>query len=108
MNEPIVTHLYYKLKLSAELAFDNPPALERDLSKFKFVLDPAGQLEVTMKSNVSTEAEARSIVEPYLRSWELDHFLTTGRKEFWFEFNNSTIVERDPEQSGGKVIYAGL
>lgn len=107
MNEPIVTHLYYELKLSDELAFDNPPPLEQDLSDFKFVLN-AGQLDITMKSEVPTEAQARDIVEPYLKSWETDHFLKTGRKEFWFNFNNSVIVDKNPTGTGGKVIHAGL
>lgn len=65
-------------------------------------------MEVTMKREVETEIEARSIVDPYLRSWELDHFLMTGRREFWFEFNNSVIIDKSPTRPGDKVIHAGL
>jgi hypothetical protein len=107
MNEPIVTHLYYELKLSSELDFDNPPPLESDLPDFKLILN-AGQLEVLMNIEVSSEVIARSIVEPFLRSWELDQFLTTGRKEFWFEFKNSIIIDKSPTRPGDVVIHAGV
>lgn len=107
MNEPVVTQLFYDLKLSSELAFNNPPPLEQELCDFKFILQ-AGQLEVTMKREVQTEKDARNIVDPYLRSWELDHFLTTGRKEFWFHFKNSIIVDKKPTRPGDIVIHVGV
>lgn len=107
MNEPIVTQLNYELKLSKELAFDNPPPLEQELPEFKFLL-LAGQLNVTMNKEVETEKDARSIVDPYLKSWELDHFLETGRKEFWFEFKDSVIIDKKPNRPGDKVIQVGL
>ena len=93
--------------LSRELEFDNPPPLEQDLSDFKIVLKE-GRLEVIMKREVQTEVEARTAVEPNLRSWELDHFLSVGRREFWFEFNNSVIIDKSPTPPGDKVVHVGL
>lgn len=93
MNEPVVESLNYILKTSDEISFDNPPILEDELPSFNIKLEN-GNLNVEMKDFFKTEDEARSFVEPYLKAWELDNFLTFGRKEFWFEFEKSTIIER--------------
>jgi hypothetical protein len=107
MNQPVVTSLYYELKLSPELDFSDPPPIEREVSEFKLILKD-GQLETIMKREVQTEVEARNIVEPYLRSWELDLFLNSGRKEFWFEFKNSVVIDKNPVSKEGKVIHVGV
>ncbi len=95
MNDPIVESLNYILKTSDEISFDNPPILEEEFTSFKLRLEN-GSLNVEMKNNCATEDQARSFVDPYLKAWELDYFLTFGRKEFWFEFINSKIVDRNP------------
>jgi hypothetical protein len=107
MNQSIVTSLYYELKLTTELAFDDPPPIEKELPEFKLILKD-GQLEVIMKREVRTELEARNIAEPYLRSWELDLFLNSGRKEFWFDFKNSVAIDKNPASKEGKVIHVGV
>ncbi|WP_310378614.1 hypothetical protein [Flavobacterium sp.] len=95
MNDPIVESLNYILKTSDEISFDNPPILEEEFTSFKLRLEN-GSLNVEIKNNCATEDQARSFVDPYLKAWELDYFLTFGRKEFWFEFINSKIVDRNP------------
>lgn len=100
MNEPVVESLNYILKLSDEISFDNPPILEEEFTSFKLRLEN-GSLNIEMKNNCATEEQARSFVEPYLKAWELDYFLTFGRKEFWFEFNNSKIVDKNPKCFNG-------
>lgn len=96
MNEPVVESLNYILKTSDEISFDNPPILEEEFTSFKLRLEN-GSLNIEMKNNCATEEQARSFVEPYLKAWELDNFLTFGRKEFWFEFLNSKIVDKNPK-----------
>jgi hypothetical protein len=99
MNDPIVEALFYKLKLSNEISFKNAPSLETAFSSFCLKLN-GDILKVIMKEYCPTEIQARLIVEPYLRSWELDDFLTKGNKEFWFEFDHSEITERNPPKEG--------
>lgn len=106
MNDPIVESLNYRLKLSEDISFDNPPPLEEELPSFKLKLN-AGILEIEMKDFFSSERQARASVEPFLKAWELDNFLDRGHKEFWFEFINSKIVDRNPPPADdSKVIKA--
>lgn len=108
MNETTVETLLYELKLSNDLAFDNPPALEVDFPSFKFKLEK-GILEIKMEELYSTEIEARNVVEPHIKAWELDVLLTEGRKKFWFEFLRSVIVDMNPfPLDGSKVIHVGV
>lgn len=109
MNEPVVESLNYILKTSDEMSFDNPPILEVDLPSFKITLEN-GNLNVKMKDYYSTEKQARTIVEPFLKVWELDNFLTYGRKELWFEFIDSKIVDKNPISLDGscKVIVKSM
>lgn len=105
MNELVVESLNYILKTSDEISYDNPPILEDDLPSFKIRLENE-YLNVEMKDFFKTEEEARLFVEPYLKAWELDNFLTFGRKEFWFEFEKSTIIDRAPKcPDGSATVY---
>jgi hypothetical protein len=54
----------------------------------------AGTLTVTMKADTASEAEARDLVEPYLKAWELDVDLRYGRPLLRFRFTGSQIVNR--------------
>lgn len=102
MNAPFVESLNYLLKTSDEISFKNPPILEEEFTSFKLRLEN-GSLNVEMKNNCATEDQARSFVDPYLKAWELDYFLTFGRKEFWFEFDKSTIIDRTPKCFDGSA-----
>jgi hypothetical protein len=95
MNDPIVETLEYCLKLSNEISFDNPPTIEEELQDFKLKLAD-GLLQIQMKIFFSTELEARTIVEPFLKAWELDNFMKRGHKDLCFEFICSKIVDRNP------------
>jgi hypothetical protein len=103
MNDPYVVELYYSLKLSDDISFDNPPSLIEDFGIFDLTLANNGVV-IQMKSDCSTEEQARVLVEPYLRAWELDNFLNMGKMEFWFEFVNSKIVDRNPPPCDGSIV----
>ena len=102
MNDPFVETLNYILKTSDEILYDNPPILEEEFNSFKIRLENES-LNVEMKNNCATEDQARSFVDPYLKAWELDYILTYGQKEFWFEFNKSTIIDRAPKCLDGSA-----
>ena len=105
MNNFFVESLNYKLKHVDEISFENPPSLEEDYQSFKLLL-VNGLLVIEMKDYFETEQQARLIVEPYIKAWELDNFLNQGRKEIWFEFIDSKIVESNRTRSNGSVnIY---
>ncbi len=103
MNKSFVDRLYYTLKLSEEIFFDNPPIIVEDFGSFKLELKN-NNLIVQMIAEYKTENDARNFVEPYLRVWELDNLIERGRKEFQFEFVNSIIVDKNPPPSDGSKI----
>jgi hypothetical protein len=103
MNDPFVEELYYSLKLSDDISYDNPPILIEDFGIFKLTL-ANDNVVIQMKSDCSTEDQARKLVEPHLRAWELDNFLKMGKMELWFEFVNSKIVDRNPLPSDSPII----
>jgi hypothetical protein len=106
MNEPIVEELYYTLKLSKGISFDNPPILIEDFAAFELALNN-GSIIIQMKTDCSSEEQARNIVEPLLNAWELDNLLTQGKKEFCFEFKSSKIIDRNPTISNGSSKMEG-
>lgn len=106
MNDPVVETLEYCLKHSNEISFDNPPKIEEEFRDFKMKLAD-GLLQIQMKLFFSREVEARTIVEPFLKAWELDNFLKNGYKDFCFEFICSKIVDRNPPTvTRSKVLIA--
>ena len=49
-----------------------------------------------MKEHHATESAALEVVEPYLRSWEMDAALRGHPDEFRLKFDRSVIVDRNP------------
>jgi hypothetical protein len=102
MNNPFVEELYYNLKLSDDISYDNPPDIIEDFGDFKLTL-AKGNVVIQMSSDCSNVEQARILVEPHLRAWELDNFLKMGKMELWFEFVDSKIVDRNPPTSDGSI-----
>ena len=106
MNDPFVEELHYSLKPSKQISFKNPPDIVEDFKIFKIVLSK-DTLVVYMIDQCKTEEQARTLVEPHLRAWELDNFLTQGHMEFRFEFIESKIIDRNPSpKECSKVLHA--
>lgn len=85
MSHKIVRSLNYLLKTIPELIFDNPPPLRGEENEFKYTLDK-NSMVVEMKGIYTSENEACSVVDPFLRTWELDTYLNGGKRTFWFEY----------------------
>ena len=106
MVDPSVITLNYLLITAENTSFANPVMIEEEYLDFEIKLDE-GNLVVEMKEHFSSEAQARKMVEPFLKAWELDNFLKVGSKEISFEFFSSKIIDRNPIQSNGhKILYA--
>ena len=107
MNDPHVKSMFYRLKTDESLTFDDPPALEREFPSFRIKLS-SGLLSMEMKDHYPDEATARQAVEPFLRSWELDVALKSGRSEILFDFSSAEVVERSPQLPGNtRILKAG-
>jgi len=102
MRDPHVEALYYRLETGQQLAFSNPPPTERETNAFSLRLAD-GKVEVKMKDHYTTDAEARRVVEPYLRSWEIATTLQHGPGTMTFVFERADVVDRNPPPPGASV-----
>src|ERR1035438_2121903 len=108
MRDPHVEILEYDVQTT--WSFGNPPALQWQGPAFELTLDKA-LLRVEMRSHFATIEEARSAVELFLQSWEIDVGLTSGSREMTFVFRNARVVDRNPPPPGpiatGTVTTSG-
>jgi len=103
MNDPHVEQLFYKLRTGENLEFLSPHAIEADDAAFHIRLED-GRLCATMKEHHGTEESARSCVQKWLRTWELDRSIHFGQRSFWFEFEESKIIDRNPPKPGDPIV----
>lgn len=103
MRDPHVSELYYHLKTSDTLSFDNPPVLDWEIGACKGQLS-AGILRIDLIDHFTSEEEARSRVELFLRSWEISAGLELGVSAVRFEFKRSKIIDRNPPLPGSPQI----
>jgi hypothetical protein len=70
-----------------------------------------GRLTCEMKTHFSTAEAARTVVEPILRSWEVDVDLQSTRDELRFKFDGADIIDCSPTPPGvvrGVAFAAGV
>ena len=95
MNDPHVVALHYKIEHDSWVNYSraNPFDLHEDV--FDLHVED-GFVTFTMKVHCGTEAEARSLVDDYARSWELHSTLAVGPGGFRLRFHHSDIEDRSP------------
>lgn len=109
MRDPHVLSLTYKLKTTDLVSYVDPPAVRRERGPFSIELKD-GILTVRMNDHFATVGEARGIVDPFIRSWEIHSALTKGSREFEFVFAHPEVIDRNPAQStlpALKVVSTG-
>ena len=96
MNDPRVESLEYRLETDPTTVFESPPPLEHDTLDFDLRLQD-GRLLVRMKRDCATVDEARAVVGPFLRAWEVHEAMDRGgREELHFMFETATVIDRRP------------
>lgn len=99
MRDPHVVALYYRLETDPSLIFKNPQPLDQDVDEFTLRLAD-GVLTCTMKEHYASAEEAKAVVAPFLRAWELDFALVQGQRELRFIYQKDEIIDRDPPPPG--------
>jgi hypothetical protein len=101
VRDPHVERLHYRLQTDDTTSFAaTAQRVRADTAAFTAELAD-DRLLVGLIDHYSNEAEAREAVEPYLQAWEIKHALRVGgRREAWFEFDRSEIVDRNPPPPG--------
>lgn len=98
MRDPHVMSLQYKLETISTVTFNNPPAIKDETDAFLLYLEN-GKATVKLKDHFTSVEAARSLVDGYLRAWELDVALRFGRQEIKFTYEDAEVVDRDPPPS---------
>src|SRR5438045_7244447 len=95
LNDPHVEALHYKITHAATVDFDQASSLAHDEPHFTVRIE-GGRADIAMKSHYATADAARADVEPRLRAWELSATLECGPEDFKFDYENATIIDRNP------------
>jgi hypothetical protein len=95
MNDPHVEALYYAVKHGEHIDYTKAVPFDHQQTDFSIqIADKRAQ--ITMKTHSPSLAEARAVVEPFLRAWELDMGLHYGPRALEFEYERGQLVDRKP------------
>jgi len=103
-----VVALKYRLQPSDHVSYSEPPPLFFENETARFHLEK-NQLRCEMKLHVATSEQARALVDPVLRDWEMEVELTRNRGELRFIYEDAEIIDRTPSTPGairGHVMVA--
>lgn len=95
MNDPHVESLHYSIKHDVSIAYEKAPPLSYDGPDFSVRVE-GGRADVAMRVHCANAEEARRLVEPFLRAWELAAALERNPGEFELEYENAKVIDRKP------------
>lgn len=95
MNDPHLVSVTYRLHHSTGIAFNDPPPLSGTGPGFDYRLE-SGKLTLEMTDHFTNVDDAKVVIEPWLRAWEIDQNLKARNKTIWFQFDTSHVVDRAP------------
>ena len=78
-----------------DVSYENAAPIEFDTADFSGRRE-ADVLVLSLKRHAADQAEARALVDPFIRAWEIDAGLTIGRAEFTLRFDSAQVVDRAP------------
>ena len=96
MNDPHVAALYYRVRHNETVEYSRATTLTFDEDLFEVEVKD-GVARFGLKRHCATEAEAREIVDPFIRNWEFDAGLHDALRDFRLEFDKPEIVDRQPK-----------
>lgn len=103
MNDPQVESLEYLLNIVDETISNKAPPLTYETDKFSLHLE-SDKLLVNLHQHFATVKEARNCVEEFLRAWEVKVALQSGKKEFFFQFVDASVIDRAPSDSNNSTV----
>lgn len=99
MRDPHVEKLHYETYSGEGISFKNPPpvSLSNQLGTFEL---RDGHLTVSPAGHYADPAQARAVVEPFLRAWEMEADLKGNLETIRFKFLHAETVDRNPPAEG--------
>ena len=95
MNDPHVVALHYEIGHAAWIDYSRAGPFDLREGAFDVHVED-GRVRFTLKTHFATVSDARSVVEDYVRSWELHALLTGGPGTFEFRFDRADVEDRSP------------
>lgn len=102
MRDPHVLSLYYTVSSHESISYNTPKPVHFTNNIGEFNLT-AGHLEVKPIEHFADEASVRTVIEPFLKSWEMEADLTSYLGMIRFQFVRSEIIDRDPPKPGEPI-----
>lgn len=95
MNDPHVVALYYMVEHRESVSYEKAAPLEHDGEHCRVRIKGC-LARFEMKDHYATAEEARAVMEPLIRAWEVDAGLRHGHREIEFVFEKAEIEDRKP------------
>src|SRR5687768_11460424 len=95
MRDPHVDEVHYEITTGKDISFSNPPEMDicNHLGRFKLV---GRRLSVYPTDHFADGTQARAVIDPFLRAWELYSDLTRRIGAIRFEYKGVKKVDRAP------------
>jgi hypothetical protein len=103
MHDPHVQALHYNVGSVETISYKDPQPLTFTNHLGEFALSDR-KLRIVPIEYFSSETEARSAIEPFLRAWEIGTDLTSNFGMIRFEFERVELIDRNPPQPGGTLV----
>jgi len=104
VNDPHVTALHYRIVAGESVDYDNAPPVDAEFGDFRLSVD-SGDVVAEMKTHFAAVDEARTLVDGFLRRWELVSGLEQDPGNIRFEFGHADIVDRSPDPEDKDVVH---
>ena len=103
MRDPHVECIHYEVGTGPGISFGNPPPLtfNNHLGRFD-VRD--GRLAVNPTDHYEDAGQARAVIDPFLRSWEIQADLDSNPGALRFKFLHADVIDRQPAPPGAGVV----
>jgi hypothetical protein len=95
MADPHVVSLTYRIEKAETVDFDKAPPRSVECKAFRITLD-AYKAKAEMLEHFRFVEQAREVVDPFLRTWELSVDVTNPDDRFSFVYESPEIIDRDP------------
>ena len=95
MRDPHVEDVHYDIGTGDGLSFSNPPPLviTNHLGRFELT---DGKLTIYPADHFADGAQARVVLEPFLRAWEVESDLSRNIGSIRFNYTHVRKVDRNP------------
>lgn len=95
MNDPHVVSLVYAVRHGPNVNYDKALPLTFSAQDFSVIVENERAV-FSMLQHFTSEQDARSVVEPFIETWQLSADLERDPDAFALEFHGAEIVDRNP------------